>query len=547
MKVFSKITAIILALIIIFSLSVPTFAAQIDAADAGTLSDEFSSIGTTLKSDFILPSSYSSRDLNYVTGVRNQLYNTCWAYSALSTLETLMLKDGLAVEHFSPMHMNHWGTKREDGTGWDRSYSAGGYAYISLGYLTSWQGPRLDSAYPENTFVSDFATLDKTSTKQAQVNSIIYLNANDKETVKTAIYKYGAVVGNYHANNIMYNPDTYAYYCNTKGLTTPQLNGHAISIVGWDDNFSKDNFVEGIRPQNDGAWLCKNSWGATWGDNGYYWISYEDEYMFDTRFGSSYAISDYNTYNSTKTLYQNEIDGATYEFEYIENSDSITYINVFDTDKSKNIIEKVNFETTSQGALYTIYNIPIDTTKGTPVNDKDRWIEIGSGTVDYKGYHSIDTRDFTVTYSKFAIGVELTKQEGSGNSIGVSEWLTTGGKKIFIPQSEYGMSYIRYGNTTQDVMDFYNSKLSDEIGGTFVIKAIGASDFILGDVDGDLKVTVLDATAIQRHLASLIQFTDIQLTLADYDCDNEVTVLDATRIQMKLAGVLPEDEFIEII
>lgn len=545
MKVFQKITTVILAVFIIMSFSIPAFAAQIDLTATNAI-NEHATTGTTLESDFTLPSSYSSRDLGLVTDVRDQYYNTCWAYSALATLETHMLKDGLTVEHFSPMHMNHWGTKRADGTGWDRNYSAGGYAYISLGYLTSWQGPRLDSDYPEYIMGSEFATLDKEAQKQAQINSIIYLNGNDKETIKTAIYNYGAVVGNYHVDNAMYNSETYAYYCNTKGLATAQLNGHAISIVGWDDNFSKENFVEGIRPQNDGAWLCKNSWGASWGDSGYYWVSYEDYYMFDIRFGNSYAISDYNLYDNTKTLYQNEIDGATYEFDYVPNANTVTYINVFDTDENKKLIEKVNFETTSQGASYKIYNIPIDISTKKPVNDKERWVEIANGTIDYSGYHSIDTEDFTATYSKFAIGVELTKQNGSQNTIGVCEWLTTGGKKIFTPQSTEGMSYIKYGSKFSDVMDFYKAELDDEIGGTFVIKAIGSKVTVNGDVDDDGILTVLDAASIQRHLASIIEFDSTQMAVADYDKDGEVSIMDATMIQKKLADLI-DDEFEELL
>ena len=62
--------------------------------------------------------------------------------------------------------------------------------------------------------------------------------------------------------------------------TAPSLteDSHAVSLVGWDDNFSKDNFV-GIseKPKHDGAYLAVNSWGESWGpQHGYLWISYDD-------------------------------------------------------------------------------------------------------------------------------------------------------------------------------------------------------------------------------------------------------------------------------
>ena len=59
---------------------------------------------------------------------------------------------------------------------------------------------------------------------------------------------------------------------------------------------------------------------------------------------------------------------------------------------------------------------------------------------------------------------------------------------------------------------------------------------ILGDVDGDGKVTVVDATAIQRKLASL-SVSAFNEKAADTDGDGEVTIIDATAIQRWLAGL----------
>ncbi|MBQ8859714.1 MAG: hypothetical protein IJ015_00075 [Ruminococcus sp.] len=549
MKFLTKLTPFILVLTIFLSMGTTAFAAETQLAgtsaksDVSLLAADFDVVGTKLESEEELPSSFSSKELGLTTPVRNQLYNTCWAYGAMATFESVLLKKGITTSQFSPMHLNHWGTLREDGTGWNRNYTGGGYSYIALGYLSSWQGPLLESDYPENTAQSDFATLTNTATKQAVANGIIYLDTGDIETVKTAIYEYGAVVGNYHVNDAYYNYQNHAYYCNHEGLQTPQLNGHAISIVGWDDNFPKENFNESARPSENGAWLCKNSWGENWGDNGYYWISYEDYYIFDTRFGHSYTYNDFELYDETKTLYQNEIDGATYEFEYISNYDTLTYINVFDIDKDFSTIDRVNFETVSQGAMYNIYSIPMKS-DGTINHDINKWKTLYSGVIPYAGYHSIDVEDFKVSGDKFAIGIELTNHNNSGNSIGVSEWLTSGGKKIFTPQSKPGQSYLFYGSGNLiDVMDFYKERLADEIGGTFVIKAVAKeTEYTIGDVDLDGIVAIIDATLVQMSIAQKETLTEKQMDLADLDRDGAVSIMDATIIQQKLAGIYKDPD-----
>ncbi len=63
---------------------------------------------------------------------------------------------------------------------------------------------------------------------------------------------------------------------------------------------------------------------------------------------------------------------------------------------------------------------------------------------------------------------------------------------------------------------------------------------ILGDVDGDDKVSIMDATEIQRHIAQLTTISEDRLTCADTDKDGKVSIIDATQIQRFIAQLIPE-------
>ncbi len=456
-----------------------------------------------------LPSSYSSRDLGHTTPVRQQTANICWAYGSLACLETLLLKNGETVEHFSPEHMNVWGSVEDSGLGWQRDdlNSDGGYSYIPMGYLTSWSGPLLDDQLPYGSVSGTASTppYDKTAYIDANakysagygVTGIKYITRETPiETVKSYIMDYGSVMANFNADTVNYlNKSSDGFYCSDGSLASSELYGHAVSIVGWNDNYPKENFstsYSGDTPENNGAWLIKNSWGDRVNSNGgYFWISYEDQWLFHEIFGPSFAISDFEKLDSSKDIYQNEVDGATAQFSYLTDesivpADSITYINVFDFDGEDSELDKVIFESTSFGADYTAYYIPVFGNK--PTQESALWTELGAGVIDYTGYISVDTDDFALPEGKGAIGITIDNTDTYNanknkadyeyipNSLGVCEWLAFKGGYYFKNQGEKGESFVMYkefGQTqTYDLMDLYMEFFDDSMGATFVIKAI---------------------------------------------------------------------------
>ena len=507
-----------------------------------------------LSAENSLPSKYSSKDLGYVTEVKNQLFNDCWAYAGLAAFESKLLHDGIDIGNMSVNHLNAWATTNSNGRGWTRNTSDEGYSYICPGYLISWQGgvEEKDAGYIdlEGNIMGDNVQPDLT---KYGTTSIRYLDKEDTNQIKQAIIDNGGVCTSYSNATVCFSKDNLSYYM--PASYEGNYIGHSVEAVGWDDNYSKSNFdsIYGETPENDGAWLVKNSWGSYNSLEGYFWISYEDAYIFNDKYKPSYTIESYQKITDNVRLEQNEIFGATYDFNYIRESD-ITYINKFDFSNGYNTLDKVIFETSCKGADYSIYYIPVN--EDEPESDEGKWTRLYNGTVDYKGYICADLDDFElpVGYGAIAVridtsvlneGVSKDSDEYVSGSIGVGEWLTkTDGTYIFKNDSKSKNSYIYYDDQMSELLDWYKTNLNDEMGGTFVIKAITTNDgpkaTFIGDANLDGKIDVSDATAIQKYIAKLLDFTEISKINADVDKNGIIDVNDVTLIQKYIVKLFYE-------
>ena len=111
------------------------------------------------------------------------------------------------------------------------------------------------------------------------------------------------------------------------------------------------------------------------------------------------------------------------------------------------------------------------------------------------------------------------------------------------------------GNNSENTVINDNGEITigkDETSSLIIVKAVSAEDSskygefaisikqntLIGDVNSDGTVTVLDATMLQKYLAGLASFSDEQLSVADTNGDGQVTVLDATAIQKYLANLV---------
>ena len=265
----------------------------------------------------VLPSYYSLIDEKLVTPVKDQQTSgNCWAFAPIAVMESCILKASGDALDLSEENMKNLMALYSD-YGWNMNTNDGGYDKMGWGYLTSWLGPVLES----DDLFDDNSHLSGILNSIGHVQNIIFLYRGcytDNDAIKRAIMQYGAVgttmyMGGYLKSNAYY------YY------KTSDSPNHAVTIVGWDDNFSKNNFAH--TPEGDGAWIVKNSWGSNWGNNGYFYVSY-----YDTRLAQpglwdvSFAIVLNDTIRLDKN-YQYDIAGMT---DYFLNSyNTVWYENAF--------------------------------------------------------------------------------------------------------------------------------------------------------------------------------------------------------------------------
>lgn len=157
---------------------------------------------------------------------------------------------------------------------------------------------------------------------ETQVNNI-------REQVKEHIMSNGSVSADLYCTKEYFDTGNehtgVAYYCNQVN------NNHQVTIVGWDDNYSKDNFKASCRPSKDGAWIVQNSWGTQYNKGGYMYVSYEDVNIENDMTGII-SVEDVDHEN----IYQYDILSANYNMTMTTGEDKNIYIaNVYTRTEAK--------------------------------------------------------------------------------------------------------------------------------------------------------------------------------------------------------------------
>ena len=244
-----------------------------------------------------LPAKYDGRSAQ--SPVKNQGDSgLCWAFSACAALEaSLRVQNKVSTNYdFSELHMgyatstykyNSKTVNQQQGVGWDTIYD-GGSREVASCYLmrgTSMSGTVEESEDPFKSLerANRDPSITESRHKTWYVNDIVFLTNTERaqdsqrNIIKSSIMTYGALGASmYYPSDEKEEKYYYQEKNNALYYSGNEEANHDVLLVGWDDNFSKSYFVSGHQPKNNGAWLVKNSWGTSWGDKGYFWISYED-------------------------------------------------------------------------------------------------------------------------------------------------------------------------------------------------------------------------------------------------------------------------------
>ena len=469
-----------------------------------------------------LPSKYSMVDRGYLPAVRNQgSEGSCWAHAGMAMAESSMIKQGYASASsvdYSEKHLAWFAVGATapqgdslygdfSGLGAPTAYSAGGNMVDIMFTMMSWIGAEEESNVPYADFNSGVDESYRYHS-YAHLQNVNLYDEKDINSIKEAIMRDGAVQISYYAssNYLTKNSGEYtAYYC-PNGYTS----NHSITVVGWDDNFSKSNFRTGGTPNNDGAWLCRNSWGSTWGTSGYFYLSYNDATVGEF---ASLTMEPTTNYGS---IYQYD-GGCLRQNGYIYSTSRVSHTNiggganVFTADKNDEITA-VSFYSAEAGWNYTI-NVYTGLTGSTPDTGTLAKSAVISGTQEYAGYHTVDLPVSVPVKAgeKFAVAVDLYDKNG----------------KHYVITDRYspstGLSFYKFYNTWSDCTTKYKSNVRIKAY-TKAVKTTVPQNVTASAGDNNVKLTWDKVDGATNYV--IYSYADNTYTKLGYSTTNSFTASD---------------------